>query len=184
LRAELESLAAAGELPGSTQFLDSMLHMQPRELGRQVAGAIERLGGTGVIVFGDCSPDMVDRIERPGWRRVPCANCVQLVFGPARYRELMMERAFVLMPEWTRRWKTVFVEELGLDAVSAKEILPGLHSRLVYADTGVEPVPKDDLAACSEWTGLPWSVEAVGLGPLRQALRAMADGLGGEGSHG
>ena len=46
-----------------------------------------------------------------------------------------------------------------------------MHTRLVYPDTGVVPVPHGDLAEAAAYLGLPLEVLPVSLDPLLASLR-------------
>jgi hypothetical protein len=65
--------------------------------------------------------------------------------------------------------------ELGLNEVVAHDLM-GEHRRvLVYLDTGLVPVPEQELARFSSYAGLPWRVEAVALDTML-ALLLKAEG--------
>jgi hypothetical protein len=173
LRAELEALHRQGKIVGRLLFLDSMLHMTPQKLERKLTAALERAASGGerlVLVYGDCCSRMRELAERFQAARVHAINCAQLLLGPSRYRELMRAQAFLLLPEWTGRWREVLEVELGLKGAVAREFMREHRRELVYVDTGLTPVPRDTLAACSDYTGLPWRVEPVTLDHLRGRL--------------
>jgi len=177
LRPELEALAAAGRLTGVRIYLDSMLHMSPPALEVQLGRVLQDRAlpkdlATQILVYGDCCPGMQGLLEGHGARRVDAPNCAQMLLGRARFRELMRERAFLMLPEWTLRWETVFREELALGPENARLCMQGLITGLVYLDTGVMPVPHEELEACGRYLGLPYRVETVGLEELERALAA------------
>ena len=173
LRAELEELLRLGKIDGELLFLDSMLHMDPRKLEVTLTAALERSGPEGgclVLVYGDCCPRMLDLARRYRVGRVSAINCAQMLVGRARYRELMQEEAFMLLPEWTLRWKEVFQIGLGLTKEVAHDLMQDNRGNLVYLDTGLVPVPLQSLADCGAYTGLSWCVEPVTLDHLLAML--------------
>lgn len=177
LRPELEALAAQGRLSGQRVYLDSMLHMSPPALEVQLGRVFQDYSlpkdlGAPILVYGDCCPGMRELAVRYGARRVDAPNCAQMLLGRARFQELMRERAFLMLPEWTLRWETVFREELALGPENARLCMQGLVTGLVYLDTGVMPVPHEELEACGRYLGLPYRVETVGLEELERALAA------------
>ena len=173
LRAELEELHRLGKIGGELLFLDSMLHMVPPKLETTLTATIERRGSDGgpvVLVYGDCCPRMLNLVRQYRVGRVNAVNCAQMLLGHARYRELMHEQAFLLLPEWTRRWKEIFRIELGLTEEVAHDLMRENRRELVYLDTGLVPAPEEALAACAAYTGLPVRIEHASLDPLLDLL--------------
>jgi len=180
VRAEMEQLKRLGLIGGELLFLDSMLHMVPQQLEAALTAAIE--GGAGaaarpVLVYGDCCAGMLDLVRRFRLGRVNVINCAQLLLGRARYRQLMHEEAFLVLPEWALRWESIMKDELGLTETVARDLMGEHRGALVYLDTGLVPVPEQALAAFSRYTGLPWRAEAVSLERmLALLLEAESDG--------
>ena len=179
VRAEMEELQRLGLIEGELLFLDSMLHMNPPLLEAKLTAALEaRSGqpGTLVLVYGDCSAHMLDLVRRFRVGRVSIINCAQLLLGRARYRQLMREDAFLVLPEWARRWEHIMKSELGLNEEVARGLMGENRGVLVYLDSGLVPVPEEQLAAFSAYSGLPWRVEKVNLEPMLAALLAAQAG--------
>ncbi|HBA87586.1 MAG TPA: hypothetical protein DCZ75_06220 [Geobacter sp.] len=178
VRDELLQLHRQGLISGSLLFLDSMLHMNPPNLEAELQAELRRQSNEErliVLVYGDCSPGMLDLVRRFKAGRIDAINCAQFLVGRERYRELMREEAFLVLPEWARRWKHVMGHELGLSRPVARELMGENRGALVYLDTGITPAPREELAEFSEYTGLPWRVEAVTLEPaLAELLKAQA----------
>jgi hypothetical protein len=76
-----------------------------------------------VLVYGDCCPQMYELSQLSLVCRVNAINCAQMLVGKARYRQLMAQEAFMLLPEWSRRWREIFEQELGLSPALGKEML-------------------------------------------------------------
>ena len=166
LRDELRELHRRGLITGELVFFSSMLHMHPPELEATLRAALERQDGgqaSLVLVFGDCSAGMLDLVRQFRAGRVDAINCAQLLVGRERYRQLMREEAFLILPEWGRRWEHIMKRELGLTEAVAQELMGDNRGVLVYLDTGLTPVPQKELAEFSAYSGLPWRVEATAL---------------------
>lgn len=173
IRAEMKELHRHGLIKGELLFLDSMLHMDPPLLEARLTKALEQKTETQcrlVLVYGDCSAHMLDIVRRFRVGRVSVINCAQLLLGRERYRQLMREEAFLVLPEWARRWEHIMKSELGLNKEVAQGLMGENRGSLVYLDTGLVPVPEQHLAAFSEYTGLPWQIEAVSLDTLLSSL--------------
>jgi hypothetical protein len=173
LKNEMEYLYIQGKITGELLFLDSMLHMDPPGLDTQLNSLFECTFSEDcktVVVYGDCSPHMFDITHKPNIRRVAAINCPQMLVGRKRYREFMQEGAFLLLPEWTTRWKEIFKDELGLSSEIAHDLMGENRHSLVYLDTGLVPVPESKLRECAEYTGLPMRIEKITLEPLYTLL--------------
>lgn len=175
VRAEMEELRRRGLIEGDLLFLDSMLHMDPPRLEATLAALLEQKtaeGGCPVLVYGDCSAHLLDLTRSFGVERVDAINCAQLLVGRARYRRLMLEEAFLVLPEWALRWERIMRRELGLTRDVARELMGEHRGVLVYLDTGLVPVPEGELAEFSSYTGLPFRVEEVALDTMLGLLLA------------
>lgn len=164
----------------SVRCLNSMLHMHPEKLAIKLESAIDdevRQGRKVMLIYGDCCMRMTALETVPGVVRVRGNNCCDLLLGSGEYRRLSREGAFFLFPEWTRRWRHIFSVELGLNHDNVVSLMGDMHKRLVYLDTGLSPVPEDELRECSRYCGLPWEVLKVPLEPLRAAIREAAGKL-------
>lgn len=173
LRAEMEALHRSGRIEGELLFLSSMLHMDPPKLEQTLTAALEnKANGPGclVLVYGDCSARMLDLVRQFRVGRVNAINCAQLLVGRDRYRQLMREEAFLVLPEWAKRWEHIMKRELGLNAAVAHDLMGENRKVLVYLDTGLVPVPNSELAEFSVYSGLPWRTETVSLDALLAAL--------------
>lgn len=167
LRKELELFQSRSKLNLKLVFLDSMLHMQPEKLEKAIKDTIEKERASGgkafSIVFGDCCPGMHKIEENPDVVRLPFLNCAQILLGKERYRELMKEQAFILLPEWLGRWREIFADHLGLNHEIATSLMQENRSCLVYLDTGLHEIPREKICECSEYVGLPLRIEKVDL---------------------
>lgn len=172
LRNELEHFLPA-RYPGAEMvFLDSMLHMRPRELEKELNQWLERKAGRQcVLIYGDCHAHMREDARRPGCVRTTGANCGELLLGREEYRRLRNERTFLFLPEWTTRWREVFENQLGfVDRELAREFMAETRKRLVYLDTGLEPPPLSTLADIEEFFAMEVEVLPVSLDHLAQAI--------------
>mgnify|MGYP000951268395 CR=1 FL=1 len=174
VRKEMECLLSEGVIEGELMFWDSMLHMVPLELESRLNVLLDSKKAVirpMVLVTGDCSPHMLNIAEDHKIARVNATNCGQMLLGKQRYRELMHEGAFIVLPEWAQRWKEIITEELGLNGEIAKEFMRENRKKLVYCDTGVSDVPHETLHMFSEYTSLSLCIEKVSLDIFVDFLR-------------
>lgn len=172
-RPEIAWLRHSGRLQWEVRYLDSNLHMEPALLAAALDTevALQRQAQRSCLLcYGDCDPEMHQRCAAPDVSRPRHGNCVSLLVGKERWRCWIREGAFVLLPEWTRRWRELLLELPGLDSEQTRELMREQHRSMVYVDTGVMPVPAEELSACEAHFGLPIRVEAVGLEHLIAGL--------------
>lgn len=166
VQAEMEELHRRGLISGELLFLDSMLHMDPPTLEATLTATLEEKNSRQaclVLVYGDCSARMLDIVRLFKVGRVNVINCAQLLLGRDRYRRLMREEAFLILPEWAKRWEHIMKTELGLTRAVAHDLMGENRGLLVYLDTGLVPVPEQELLDFSVYSGLPLQVETVTL---------------------
>ena len=173
LKAEVEKLRKLYWQDLPLRFLSSMLHMKPELLEQRLSELITEEASQGhqvLLVYGDCCAGMADMESLPGVARTPCYNCCGLLLGRDEYRRLEHEGAFFLIPEWASRWWEIFDRELGLNHDNAHDLMQEMHSRLVYLNTGIVPVPVEDLKACAEYVGLPFEIMPIELDNMTAAI--------------
>jgi hypothetical protein len=178
LRDEVEALRLRYWPEWNSRYLSSLLHMRPSVLADELDGLIHHeleRGNQIVLVYGDCCQSMEAFDELPGVARTPGMNCCELILGKRTYKPLIAEGVFFLFPEWTRRWQEIFRDELGLNQENAEDLMHEMHSRLIYLDTGVVPVPADEIAACSRFCGLPYEIRQVSLDHLNSLIQSTMD---------
>lgn len=166
LTAEIGALKDRDYPACGLRFLTSMLHMQPGCLGASLQSVLDeelKLGHSVVLIYGDCCPQMTELSDLPRVARIRAANCCEMLLGHDGCRKLSREGVFFLLPEWALRWREIFTKELGLNQTNATGIMRDMHTKLVYLDTGLVPVPHEELRQCSEYCGLPYEILPVTL---------------------
>ena len=169
---EIEALVRSGRLDIPFTFIDSMLHMVPAQLEEKLKKTLpKRSGGRKIVlVYGDCQPSMIEMSARPDICRVFGMNCCEILLGKNRYGQLRREGIFFLLPEWTEKWKDVFQLHMGFNRENARNFMKEMHTKLLYLDTGVIPVPYLTLEELSDFCGLPFETMKVDLDQLLKAI--------------
>jgi len=173
-RQEIEWLLEQKRIDIPFKYLGSMLHMYPGVLDRRLQKVVdeERKNGNNIVlVYGDCCPHMHDVESDDHVERVCGMNCCEILLGRDLYRQLCSEGVFFLMPEWAHRWREVFQHQLGLEGDNARSFMADMHTRLVYLDTGLMPIPKGLLDEISEYTGLRAEIMPVSLDQLLASIQ-------------
>lgn len=152
-------------------FLDSMLHMHPKLLEQTLESKLRELACPALVIYGDCSPAMHSLEDRFVCARTTGVNCCELLLGHERYLADRNGQAFLLLPEWTKRWKEVFQKELGFkDMELARSFMHEYRTSIKYIDTGFVPVPEDTLREISDFFDMPISIEKTDDKSLRAII--------------
>ena len=140
-------------------FLDSMLHMNSKRLKEkldiEINKALEQEKEI-ILLYGDCHNHMDKYDENNRIKRVKGVNCIELLIGETEYHILLRDGAFFMLYEWTKRWKHIFENELGLTGKNAQSLMNQMHKYLLYINTGLVPIPHDLLKEASDYVDLPY----------------------------
>lgn len=171
-RFELESLQRIGKLTVPIVYLNSMLHMRPNELQLQLDAKLEEYKDFKIILlYGDCHARMLDYEKNPHVLRTPGINCCEILLGTNEYRRLRKEGAFILLPEWTDRWKEVFIDYMGFkNAPLATSFMGEMHKKLVFVDTGMQKKNDRLFEEISKYLGLHLEVCTTSTEELEKTL--------------
>jgi diguanylate cyclase (GGDEF)-like protein/PAS domain S-box-containing protein len=181
-KAELSALSDRDIMPFPIRFFDSIFHMRPDELHDELMDIIKEEQSSGfriLLLCGDCSARMTEMVTDRETVRVAAANCGEMLLGKQYHKSLVKKGAFLLFPEWMERWREVLFNFPGMDTELSIMMLRDLHTCFVYLNTGVRPVPHDELKACSAFFGLPYEVLDIGLDHLEKVVSEAIDRIPG-----
>jgi hypothetical protein len=179
LRREIEEILSRDYPEAEMIFLSSMLHMHPEMLRKAIDGVLlTRPDRPCLLVYGDCHAHIQETAELPLCTKTDAINCGDLLLGRDLYQTFRREKAFLFLPEWTKRWREVFQKELGFsDQSLAREFMQENQSRLIYIDSGLIPVPEKTLFEISEYFSMPMDIVSVSLDQLRETVLSAVKNL-------
>lgn len=159
-RYELEKMVKEGKINVPIVYLNSMLHMHPKQLQTLLDAKIEEYKNFRIILlYGDCHARMIDYEEKTNIVRTPGINCCEIILGKANYRKIRNDGAFILLPEWSERWKEVFIDSMGFKTSKAiKPFMAEMHNKLIYIDTGLVEKNHPLFNEISDFLGLPLEI--------------------------
>ena len=172
---EIQHLLQEHEWDVPCRFLGSMLHIVPKRLEEELKNTlaeVQQEGNRVVLAYGDCCPRMENMEAQQEASRTKGINCCEILLGRDDYRRMRKEGVFFLIPEWTLNWKQIFKHELGLEGINAVTFMQEMHTRFVYLDTGLVPIPTLQLEEISAFAGLPVEVLPTSLDHLLANLKA------------
>jgi hypothetical protein len=175
---ELEKIAQLHNVHIPVSFYNSYLHLFPADLSKELTEKIENKINEHkkvILVCGDCHPFMKEMSNKENVSKIPGCNCVEIMLGKELRRKLQKEGAFFLLPEWTVRWREIFKELLELPPEHIKSLLNEQHKKFVYLDTGVLPVPYNEIKECADFFKLPYEIETISIDFFLNALQTLID---------
>lgn len=169
---ELELLKKAGKINEPIVYLNSMLHMDQAKLKKTLDKTIDNYKSYKIIlIYGDCHAEIYDYEENANILRTPGINCCEIFLGEKEYKKQRKEGAFLLLPEWIKRWKEVFIDHLGFkDSKAIKPFMNEMHKKLVYIDAGTYCTDKKLLNEISDFVGLPLEIHKTTIDELERVI--------------
>ncbi|MBF0411997.1 MAG: DUF1638 domain-containing protein [Desulfamplus sp.] len=163
-RNEIEALFNSGELQLPVVYLDSILHIYPEKLRAVMDKAILREVNKKrqvILLYGECHAYIYESIKHPDVERVKGLNCIEIIVGKEKYKQIRKERIFCFLPEWINRWEDIFRGHLGLNRENSRSFMQDMHSGLLYLDTGRLAVPPEIIKDIEDYTGLKMDIMPV-----------------------
>lgn len=157
---ELDHLKESGRLNVPVVYLNSMLHMKPKELQALLDAKVQDYQNFKIILmFGDCHARMVDYEKKPNIVRSQGINCAEIFLGTEKYRKIRRDGAFILLPEWAERWKEAFIDDMGFKTSKmARTFMREMHRKIIYVDTGFQQKDTTLFEEISDFMGLPLEI--------------------------
>ncbi len=176
-RYELEHLVKEGKIKVPIVYLNSMLHMQPKQLQTLLDAKIEEYKNFRIILmYGDCHARMVDYEENTNIIRTPGINCCEIILGTQNYKKIRNEGAFILLPEWADRWKEAFIDYMGFNTSKAiKPFMAEMHKKITYIDTGFQENNNPLFNEISDYLGLPLEIYSSSVDELEKVIKSLID---------
>lgn len=171
LRPEVEAVLKLDFPELTIEYINSMLHLHPVALQETFDRKLSCLSHPALVIIGDCGPGMHSLEQRFQCIKTQAVNCCELLLGHSRYIEYRRKKIFILLPEWTIRWKEVFKDELGFsDSDLASSFMRENCTSIEYLDTGVNEVPDATLQEIEGFLNMPISITSIKLDNLRAVV--------------
>jgi len=156
------------------------LHVDFAKLKDGVSEALDMVTEEKIVLFfgSMCHPELAEFTEEYHVIRQQPRNCIELVLGKERQKELEASvRVFYITPGWLRNWQNIFRQGLGWDEIDARQNF-GFYDKVLLLDTGVSEFDDEDILEFYEYTQVPIEIQSVELvvfknhvlGTLKEAL--------------
>ncbi|MGE5406615.1 MAG: DUF1638 domain-containing protein [Methanosarcina sp.] len=176
-RYELEYLQSRNRIDIPIVYIGSMLHMNPKKLQELLDARLKEYEHSKVILlFGDCHARMLDYETNTNVVRAQGINCCEIFLGFTEYNRLRKDGAFILLPEWSVRWKEAFIDYMGFEnSKSTSLFMNDMHKKIVFVDTGFGEINQPLLTEIAEYFSLPLELHHISLAVLEKSLTLMID---------
>jgi hypothetical protein len=174
---ELEYLVETGKINIPIVYLNSMLHMHPKQLQKLLDAKIEEYKNFKIILmYGDCHARMIDYEEKTNVVRTPGINCCEIMLGTQEYKKIRNDGAFILLPEWADRWKEAFIDYMGFKTSKAiRPFMSEMHKKIVYVDTGFQEKNSPLFNEISDFLGLPLEIYSSSIDELEKVINRLIE---------
>ena len=109
---------------------------------------------------------------RHGARRLDMNDCFEALLGREERRRRDGEaNTFYTLPAWLPHWRRAFAKGMQWDEVDARRNF-GHYERILMLDTGLHPMPDEQILEFFDFTGVPIEIRQVELDRLEALLSA------------
>ncbi len=165
---EIELLKQQGKINIPFEYIDSELHMKPLQLKEVLKSKIKPQC---VLCYGKCEPNLDKNTKYHNVIKTEGLNCIEIILGNKLYRKLRAEGSFFLLPEWTHKWERIFKELLGLSDIElARQFMNEMHTKMIYVNTGILPIPHKTLIEIEAFFNIPVKVIDIKLDELEKTI--------------
>jgi len=174
LKQEVRCLIKKNNWPVDTQFFDSALHCEFDKLAHCLQSGLAKQAQRDVVVFyGSCHPLMERMLEEAQTFRTEGQNCVDMLLGNDLFTKELLEGAFFLMDEWSRRWEYILTKSFGTKNWSViREMFSGDRKYLLGLRTPCSADFSKEAEQAAKLVDLPLRWMDVGLEHLEAVLFA------------
>ncbi|MGI1660495.1 MAG: DUF1638 domain-containing protein [Desulfitobacterium sp.] len=141
------------------------LHVDYTKLKDGITEALDKVTEEKIVLFfgSMCHPELSEFTEKFHVIRQQPRNCIELVLGQERQKELEASaRVFYLTSGWLRNWQNIFRLGQGWDEIDARQNF-GFYDKILLLDTGVSEFNDEDILEFYEYTQVPIEIESVEL---------------------
>jgi len=146
-------------------YITPALHVNLNKLKDGITEALDMVTEEKIVLFygSMCHPELNEFTEKYHVIRPQPRNCIELVLGKERQRELeASDRVFYLTPGWLQNWQNIFKQGQGWDEIDARQSF-GFYDKILLLDTGVCEFNDEDILEFYEYTQVPIEIESVEL---------------------
>jgi hypothetical protein len=163
-------------------YVAPALHVDYDKLKNGIIEALDQVNeDKRVLLFGAmCHPEIAEFTEKYHVVRLPCGNCIELILGLERQREIDSQaKVFYLTPGWLLHWRDIFQQGQGWDEIDARQNM-GYYDKALLLDTGTAEYSDEDLLEFFEYTQVPAEIMNIDLSVFKahvvEALRKALEG--------
>lgn len=174
---ELAAVLGEGNQQPAIQFMDERVHFRPevmrQEVDKGIATAMAK-GASCALLVGrecECSKPITEITEGLNARLPEGMNCIEIILGKERAKELQENRTTVMTPAWmemiansikNRHWT---VEDARINL--------GHYDRIIILDFGLEPLSDETILEFFELAQVPIEILPADLDYFRQVVAGL-----------
>ncbi|GAV23252.1 DUF1638 domain-containing protein [Carboxydothermus pertinax] len=122
------------------------------------------------LVYGlQCHPEMKVLAQNYKATVIPAQNCIDMLLGDKINFVNQEAKTFFLTPGWLENWKSIFINGLGWDSITARQNF-GFYERILLLDTGIKTFKEEEILEFFDYTQIPIETHEISLHNLRQLV--------------
>lgn len=178
---ELAAVLPAIAAEPTVRFMDYRVHNSAKAMEEELARCIETAGAEGAaisfLVGQECQAlqPLSHIADNCGGSLPQGHNCIEIILGRAKARELQDDRTTVMTPAWIDMINSSIVD--GYWTVEDARINLGRYDRIILLDSGLVVLDDDMIMEFFELTQVPIEIVPVRLDHFAQVVSSLlADG--------
>jgi hypothetical protein len=177
-----ELVAVLAEIPArpTVQLIDYMVHNRAETMESELGQALQAAGKDGaaisILVGQECKAlQPISEIATTCGGALPAGrNCIEIILGRKRARELQENRTTIMTPAWIAMINQSIAD--GFWTVEDARLNLGWYDRILLLDTGLAPLDDEMLMAFFELTRVPIEILPVSLDHFRKVVEKLLAG--------
>lgn len=174
---ELEVVLSELSLKPTVQFMDFTVHISSdvmeKELTQSIQTAQNNHAAISLLVGQECKAQqpILHIANECGGALPQEQNCIEMLLGQKRTKELQKNRTSIMTPAWYEMIKSSI--EQGLWTVEDARINLGWYDHIILLDTGVEPLDEIMIMNFFELIQVPIDILTINLSHFKQVVQTL-----------
>ena len=171
---ELAAVLAQSPAAPLVRLMDYRVHFSGAAMAREVAKGVEAARQEGaaiaLLVGRECEsvPSISDMAAGCGGKLADGLNCIEIILGRERARQLQENRSTVMTPAWIEMINNSIAD--GHWTLEDARINLGRYDRIILLDFGLEPLDDEKILEFFELTQVPIEILPVSLDHFKQEV--------------
>jgi len=160
-------------------FMDSIIHNNPKLMKQELINAIaevKKVNNDICLMVGcecECDTGIKQIANEEGVKYPSGKNCIEIILGPERTKELQNDRTII----FTKGWIKMIKKSLEVGRWSEVDVRTdfGYYDRILVLDYGIEPLTDLEILSLYDLIQVPIEIEHVNLDHFKDVLKSLVE---------